>query len=191
MLAFLSYFGLGVSLVGVGCLIVRALPRIKNLPPMAEVPKVGIKAAMEGAGERLHLKQWQARLMDMLTRLLHRTRILTLKTDNRVSGWLERIKNRSRLVSALPRAWIFERRLAKPVEPKISFAALTEEKWKQQEEELLTRVKATPRDPAIYLALSDLYEKMGNAQDAAEARLTAEKFSGKRPTKTISTSASS
>lgn len=191
MASFLSYIGLSLSLAGIGYLIARALPRIKNLPPMIEVPKVGIKAAVEGAGERLRLKQWQTMLIDMLTRLLHRSRILTLKTDNRLSGWLERIKNRSRLVSALPRAWILERRLAEPTKPKISFATLAEEKWKQQEEELLVRVKASPRDPAVYLALAELYERMGNTQDATEARLTAEKFAGRDQSKTINTSVSS
>jgi hypothetical protein len=183
MVSFLSYFGMIVSLAGVGYLIVRALPRVKNLPPMAEIPEVGIRAAAKEIGEWLRLKQWQTTLMEMLTRLLHRSRVLTLKTDNRLSGWLERIKNRSRLVSVLPRAWIAERRLAKPVEPRISFATLAEEKWKHDEEELLGRVKASPRDPAVYLALAELYEKMGNIEDAHEARLTAEKFASRNQSK--------
>lgn len=178
MAIYLPYLGIGISLAGIAYLVARALPRIKGLPLETVPPQVGMQALW------LTLKDYwrkvQPALMAFVARLLHRSRIIALKTDNRLSRWLESVKNRSRLVSSRPRTWFLQRQVARKRKPEISFAVLTEEKWKAKEEELLVRIKENPRDAALYAELADLYEKMGNLEDAGEARLTAEKLSKKK-----------
>lgn len=175
---YLPYVGIGISLVGIGFLVLRAWRRIVSLPPGIVPPEVGLMNIWARLKE--YWRKIQPALMAFLTRFLHRSRIMTLKTDNRLSQWIESVRNRSRLVSTRSRSWLVGRSLARKTQPRISFAELAEVKLKTKEEELLKRVTDDPKNPAPYAELADLYEKMGNTEDAREARLTAEKLTSRR-----------
>lgn len=177
---YLPFIGIVLSLAGIGYLVLRAWPRVKALPPETVPPEMGARALRERLTQ--YWRRAQPVLMAFVARLLHRSRLMALKTDNRLSRWIESVRNRSRLVSFRPRAWFLDRAANRQDTPRISFAELVEGQLKAREEELLKRVKETPKEPVLYTELAELYEKMGNLEDAKEARLTAEKLT-KRKTK--------
>ncbi|MDP3794650.1 MAG: hypothetical protein Q8R13_01840 [bacterium] len=176
MLTVLSYIGLAVSLGGMAYLVIRALPRMRQLPEQAPIPRAKWEHIVIAVRDNMYWRKWQPRVMAFLARFLHRSRLGTLKMDNRLSRWIESVRKRSRLMSARSHSWFLERQLARKKAPVISFAVLAEEKLKAKEDELLKRIQENPKDPAAYREIGEIYERMGNQSDASEAVAAAVKL---------------
>lgn len=81
-----------LSLVGMGVIIRRRLPDIALLPETAPAP-FSLREALTKIKNTSPLKKVSLEMV--LQRMLSKTRVLILKTDNKTSNWLQRLRERS------------------------------------------------------------------------------------------------
>jgi len=85
------------SLLGMGAIILRKIPVLVELPgiPAAGINWRGIFLKLKEKIKILNpFKSFSYEIF--LQKLLSRIRILTLKTDNKTSSWLQRLREKSR-----------------------------------------------------------------------------------------------
>lgn len=82
-----------LSLIGLGVILMRKIPSLVKLPePAGDLQKVVILRIKEKARALPYIRGFSYEIY--LQRILSRIRVLTLKTDNKTSGWLEGLRRK-------------------------------------------------------------------------------------------------
>jgi len=82
-----------LSLIGLGVILLRRLPDLAKVPePSGDLQKVVILKIRERARTLPVLRSFSYEVY--LQRVLSRVHVLTLKTDSKTSGWLERLRRK-------------------------------------------------------------------------------------------------
>jgi hypothetical protein len=86
---------LGTSLLGIGVILFRKVPLLVELPEASERPfqETFWLKFKERIKNIPGLKSFSFEIF--LQKLLSRIRVLTLKTDNKTSGWLQKLREKS------------------------------------------------------------------------------------------------
>jgi len=81
-----------VGLIGMGVIIVRKIPVLTELSPQ-EIEPSSLKKLGKKIKDREILKSFSKGIL--LQKILSKVRILTLKTDNKTSTWLMKLRQKS------------------------------------------------------------------------------------------------
>ncbi len=82
------------SLLGIGAILFRKIPVLAELPEITPKREEKLSAkAKKKIQEFNPFKSFSSEIF--LQKLLSRLRILTLKTDNKTSGWLQKLREKS------------------------------------------------------------------------------------------------
>ena len=82
-----------ISLIGVGVILFRRMPDLVSLPEQPILlQKVVIFKIKQGVRRLPGIRGFSYEIY--LQKVLSRIRVLTLKTDSKTSGWLERLRQR-------------------------------------------------------------------------------------------------
>jgi len=82
-----------ISLIGIGVILFRRMPDLVQLPDQPiEFQKVMVLKIRQGVKRLPGIKDFSYEIY--LQKVLSRIRVLTLKTDSKTSGWLERLRKK-------------------------------------------------------------------------------------------------
>ena len=91
MIGLIFTISLVLSLIGLGVILFRRIPDLVKLPePSGALPNAVILRIKEKAKSFPGIRNYELYLQKILSRI----RVLTLKTDSKTSGWLERLRQK-------------------------------------------------------------------------------------------------
>lgn len=83
------------SLAGMLVIALKKIPALIKLPQNVSVKTIGVKGPFSDLQKGISSLSEKFSFERLLQKMLSKVRILTLKTDNRTSHWLERLREKS------------------------------------------------------------------------------------------------
>jgi len=103
------------GLAGILAIVYKKIPMLLNLPNEAAPPKTWRERlnGLKKYPEAIKYFSYQPKVLEWLEKILRKTRLLILKTDNLFINWIARARDKSQVWTIRSRAWMEHRRLKK------------------------------------------------------------------------------
>ena len=92
MIELFAIVSLVIGLIGMGVIIVRKIPVLTELSPQ-EIEPISLRKLRKKIKDRETFKSFSKGIL--LQKILSKIRVLTLKTDNKTSTWLMKLRQKS------------------------------------------------------------------------------------------------